>query len=92
MLAIADELDEDELVLRYRVEETEDGFSGEEGNVHHLLLLAGVSADRDREGMGPSIVRETLVSRHAAVWDAEEIDPHSAAIWGTSRRPSPIWP
>ena len=31
VLAIADELTEDELVLRYRVEETDDGFSGEEG-------------------------------------------------------------
>ena len=30
VLAIADELTEDELVLRYRVEETNDGFSGEE--------------------------------------------------------------
>ena len=32
VLAIADELTEDGLVLRYRVEETEDGFSGEEGS------------------------------------------------------------
>jgi hypothetical protein len=31
VLAIADKLTEDELVLRYRVEETDDGFSGEEG-------------------------------------------------------------
>jgi GH15 family glucan-1,4-alpha-glucosidase len=31
VLAIADELTVDELVLRYRVEETDDGFSGEEG-------------------------------------------------------------
>jgi GH15 family glucan-1,4-alpha-glucosidase len=31
VLAIADELTEDELVLRYHVEETDDGFSGEEG-------------------------------------------------------------
>ena len=31
VLAIADELTEDELVLRYRVEETDDGFTGEEG-------------------------------------------------------------
>ena len=31
VLAIADELTEDGLVLRYRVEETDDGFSGEEG-------------------------------------------------------------
>ena len=31
MLAIADELTEDGLVLRYRVEETDDGLAGEEG-------------------------------------------------------------
>ena len=31
MLAIADELTVDGLVLRYRVDETDDGFSGEEG-------------------------------------------------------------
>ena len=31
MLAIADELTEDGLVLRYRVTETDDGLSGEEG-------------------------------------------------------------
>ena len=31
VLAIADELTEDGLVLRYRVEETDDGLSGEEG-------------------------------------------------------------
>ena len=31
VLAIADELTEDQLVLRYRVEETDDGFGGEEG-------------------------------------------------------------
>jgi GH15 family glucan-1,4-alpha-glucosidase len=31
VLAIADELSEDGLVLRYRVEETDDGLSGEEG-------------------------------------------------------------
>lgn len=31
VLAIADELTEDGLVLRYRVHETDDGLSGEEG-------------------------------------------------------------
>ena len=31
VLAIADELTEDELVLRYRVDETEDGRTGAEG-------------------------------------------------------------
>ena len=32
VLAIADELTEDGLVLRYRTEETDDGFTGEEGS------------------------------------------------------------
>ena len=32
VLAIADELTEEGLVLRYRVDETDDGFSGEEGS------------------------------------------------------------
>jgi alpha,alpha-trehalase len=31
VFAIADELTEADLVLRYRVEDTDDGFSGEEG-------------------------------------------------------------
>src|SRR5262249_45464514 len=31
VLAIADELTEDDLVLRYRVDQTDDGLSGEEG-------------------------------------------------------------
>src|SRR5207248_9071348 len=31
VLAVADELTQDDLVLRYRVEETDDGLSGEEG-------------------------------------------------------------
>ena len=31
MLAIADALTQDGLVLRYRVEETDDGLSGQEG-------------------------------------------------------------
>ncbi len=45
VLAIADELTEDGLVLRYRVEETDDGFSGRGGDVHDLLVLAGVGAE-----------------------------------------------
>ena len=48
MLAIADELTEDGLVLRYRTEETDDGLDGEEGTLLDLLVLAGVGARRDR--------------------------------------------
>ena len=68
VLAIADELTEDELVLRYRVEETDDGFSGEEGTFTICPSRPGVSADRDRgAGPRPGAVREALVLRHAAV-------------------------
>ena len=48
VLAIADELTEDGLVLRYRVEETDDGLRGRGGHVHDLLVLAGLRAGRDR--------------------------------------------
>ena len=46
VLAIADELTKDGLVLRYRVDTTDDGLSGRGGHVHHLLVLAGVRAHR----------------------------------------------
>ena len=41
VLAIADELTEDGLVLRYRVSETDDGLPGDGRHVHDLLVLAG---------------------------------------------------
>ena len=66
VLAIADELTEDGLVLRYRVEETDDGLSGEE-HVHHLLVLAGVGAGGDRRGEpGQAPVRTAAVLRQPA--------------------------
>ena len=48
MLAIENELTEQGLVLRYRVEETDDGLSGAGGDVPDLLVLAGLGAARDR--------------------------------------------
>jgi GH15 family glucan-1,4-alpha-glucosidase len=61
VLAIADELTVDGLVLRYRTEETDDGLSGEEG------VLAGVGAGRDRRGRpGAAPVREAAVVREPA--------------------------
>jgi GH15 family glucan-1,4-alpha-glucosidase len=44
VLAIADELTEDGLVLRYRVDETDDGLSGEEGTflICSFLLAAAL--------------------------------------------------
>jgi GH15 family glucan-1,4-alpha-glucosidase len=46
VLAISDELSDHGLVLRYRVEQTDDGLSGEEGTF--LIVLDGLGAVGDR--------------------------------------------
>ena len=50
VLAIADELSEDGMVLRYRTERDRRRPARRGGHVHHLLVLAGVGAVRDRRG------------------------------------------
>jgi GH15 family glucan-1,4-alpha-glucosidase len=81
--AIADELTEDGLVLRYRVGETDDGLSGEEGTfticsfwlVSALVEIGEVDRARD--------MCENLLS-HASPLGlyAEEIDPRSGRHLG----------
>ena len=57
--AIADELTLNGLVLRYTVEETDDGLAGRGGHVRDLLVLAGQRAGRDRRARSrPRAVRE----------------------------------
>ncbi len=83
VLAIADELTVDGLVLRYRVEETDDGLSGEEGTfaICSFWLVSALSeigeAARARD------LCEKLLS-YASPLDlyAEEIDPHSGRHLG----------
>jgi GH15 family glucan-1,4-alpha-glucosidase len=78
VLAIADELSEDDLVLRYRVEETDDGFSGEEGTfticsfwmVSALVEIGEI--DRAR-----SLCAKLLSFASPLHLYAEEIDPHT---------------
>ena len=83
VLAIADELTVDGLVLRYRVEETDDGLSGEEGTLHDLLVLAGVGAGRDRRARArPQAVRAAAVYASPLELYAEEIDPRSGRHLG----------
>jgi len=77
VLAIADELTEDDLVLRYRVEETDDGFSGEEGTftICSFWLVSALTeigeVDRAR-----SLCEKLLSYASPLLLYAEEIDPH----------------
>jgi GH15 family glucan-1,4-alpha-glucosidase len=83
VLAIADELTVDGLVLRYRVDDTDDGMSGEEGTftICSFWLVSALveigQLERGRE------LCERLLS-HASPLElyAEEIDPHSGRHLG----------
>ena len=67
VLAIADNLTIDGLVLRYKVEETDDGLVGRGGHVHDLLVLARQRAERDRRALaGPRPVPEAARLRVTA--------------------------
>ena len=93
MLAIADELTEDGLVLRYRVEETDDGLAGEEGTfticsfwlVSALVEIGEVERGRDT-------VREAALLREpAAALRRGDRRRARAATSATSRRRSRTW-
>ena len=83
VLAIADELTEDELVLRYRVEETDDGFAGEEGTftICSFWLVSALTeigeVDRAR-----ALCEKLLSYASPLALYAEEIDPHSGRQLG----------
>ena len=67
VLAIADELTEDGLVLRYRTDETDDGLSGEEGTFticSFWLVSALVEIGESQPGQAP--VRAAAVVREPA--------------------------
>ena len=65
--AIAEELTEQGLVLRYRVEETDDGHDRRGRLVHDLLLLAGLRPGHDRGARPrPPALREAAVVRQPA--------------------------
>jgi GH15 family glucan-1,4-alpha-glucosidase len=83
VLAIADELTKDGLVLRYRVDETDDGLQGEEGTftICSFWLVSALveigEVDRGRR------LCEKLLS-HASPLElyAEELDPHTGRHLG----------
>jgi GH15 family glucan-1,4-alpha-glucosidase len=83
VLAVADELTEDGLVLRYRVDETDDGLAGEEGTfticsfwlVSALVEIGEVQRGRD--------LCEKLLSYSSPLGlYAEEIDPRTGRHLG----------
>ncbi len=83
VLAIADELTEDELVLRYRVEETDDGFSGEEGTFTICSFWLVSALTEIGEVARARALCEKLLSYASPLFlYAEEIDPHSGRQLG----------
>ena len=76
--AIADELTQDELVLRYPIEETEDGFSGDEGTftICSFWLVSALveigELDRAR-----ALCAKLLSFASPLYLYAEELDPHT---------------
>ena len=83
VLAIADELTVDGLVLRYRVEETDDGLSGEEGTFAICSFWLVSALSEIGESARARDLCEKLLS-YASPLDlyAEEIDPHSGRHLG----------
>ena len=83
VLAIADELNEDELVLRYRVEETDDGFSGEEGTftICSFWLVSSLAEIGEVE-RARALCTKLLSYAGPLHLYAEEIDPHSGLHLG----------
>ncbi|HWD69775.1 MAG TPA: glycoside hydrolase family 15 protein [Solirubrobacteraceae bacterium] len=83
VLAIADELTQDGLVLRYRTEETDDGLSGEEGTflICSFWLVSALSEIGERERA--AMLCERLLS-HASPLGlyAEELDARSGRHLG----------
>src|ERR1700736_2916304 len=83
VLAIADELTIDDLVLRYRVKETDDGLAGEEGtfNICSFWLVSALS--EIGEAVRARQLCEKLLSFASSLGlYAEELDPRSGRHLG----------
>jgi GH15 family glucan-1,4-alpha-glucosidase len=83
VLAIAEELSEDELVLRYRVEETDDGFSGEEGTFTICSFwLVSALVEIGEVARARALCEKLLSLASPLLLYAEEIDVHSGRHLG----------
>jgi GH15 family glucan-1,4-alpha-glucosidase len=83
VLAIANELTVDDLVLRYRVKETDDGLSGEEGSFTICSFWLVSALVQIGETVRARQLCEKLLSFASDLYlYAEEIDPHSGRHLG----------
>jgi GH15 family glucan-1,4-alpha-glucosidase len=83
VFAIADELTIDELVLRYRVQETDDGFDGEEGTFTICSFwLVSALTEIGEVARARALCTKLLSYAGPLYLYAEEIDPHSGLHLG----------
>ncbi len=83
VLAIADELTEDGLVLRYRVDATDDGLSGEEGTFTICSFwLVSALAEIGQVSRARELCEKLLSYASSLQLYAEEIDPRSGRHLG----------
>jgi len=83
VLAIREELTVDGLVLRYRVEETDDGFHGEEGTFTICSFwLVSALCEIGEHTMARELCAKLLSFAGPLELYAEEIDPHSGQHLG----------
>jgi alpha,alpha-trehalase len=83
VLAIADELTVHDLVLRYRVEETDDGFAGEEGSftICSFWLVSALSEIGEVE-RARALCERLLTYAGPLLLYGEELDPATGRHWG----------
>lgn len=83
VLCIADELTEEEMVLRYRHDETEDGLSGQEGTFTICSFwLVSALVEIGELARAKTLCGKLLSSASSLGLYAEEIDPHSGRHLG----------
>jgi GH15 family glucan-1,4-alpha-glucosidase len=83
VLAIADELTDEGLVLRYRTKETDDGFSGEEGTFTICSFwLVSALCEIGEHARGRALCEKLLGYASPLLLYAEEIDPSTGRQLG----------
>ena len=83
VLAIADELTDDGLVLRYRTEETDDGLSGAEGTftICSFWLVSALVEIGERDARAAAVREAALVRQPLGLY-GEELDPDTGRHLG----------